>query len=83
MTARWPTDEAGRFVWIVTWGVPGRPQWHAVLVRAHEPDEAISIAREAYPDRLPPDAAVLVSPEAARSVLEGRPDPTVAALRLL
>ena len=76
-------DEAGRAVFVVTWGRPGRRDWRAVLVLAYEADEALAVARHAYPELLPPDAAVLAADATARSVLAGSPDPTVAHLPLL
>jgi hypothetical protein len=78
-----PTDDEGRYVWVVTWGRPGRIDWKAVVVLAYEGEEARQIARAAMPDRLPPDAAVLAAPATARSVLAGTPDPAVAHLPLL
>jgi len=66
-----PCDEAGRFVWLVTWGRPGRVDWLAVLALAHEPDAALAAARRAYPDRLPPEDAFLASAATARAVLAG------------
>jgi hypothetical protein len=66
-----PCDEAGRFVWLVTWGRPGRVDWLAVLALAHDPDAALAAARQAYPDRLPPDEAFLASAPTAQAVLDG------------
>lgn len=78
-----PTDDAGRYVWVVTWGRPGRRDWRAVLVKAFDADEARHAARDAYPELLPPEGVVLAAPATARSVLDGRPDPTVRHLPLL
>jgi hypothetical protein len=78
-----PADEQGRYVWVVTWGRPGRRDWQAVLVLAFEADEARAVARLAYPHILPPDAAVLAAPATARSVLDGTPLATVAHLPVL
>ncbi|MDQ1438965.1 MAG: hypothetical protein QOK43_2594 [Acidimicrobiaceae bacterium] len=78
-----PTDAQGRYVWVVTWGRPGRTDWRAVLVLAYEAEEACNLARDANRDLLPPDAAVLAAPATARSVLDGRPAATVAHLPLL
>jgi hypothetical protein len=64
-------DEAGRHVWVVTWGRPGRRDWRAVLVLAYEAEEARVIARHANPGLLPPDAAVLAAPATARAALRG------------
>jgi hypothetical protein len=78
-----PVDAAGRHVWVVTWGRPGRRDWKAVLVFAYEADEARHIARDAYPGLLPPDAAVLAAPATARAVLRGEPSGTATHLPLL
>jgi hypothetical protein len=72
VTHRLPRDDDGRVVWIITWGRPGRVDWLAVLVTAFDPDEALEVARRAYPDRLPPDSAVLASPSTARAVFGGQ-----------
>jgi hypothetical protein len=76
-------DKQGRHVFVVTWGRPGRRDWRAVLVLAYDPDEACVTARAAYPDLLPPEAAVPASPATARAVLSGRPEPTAANLPIL
>ena len=76
-------DGAGRHVWVVTWGKPGRRDWRAVLVLAYEADEARALAHDAFPDLFPPDAAVLAADATARSVLAGSPDATVAHLPVL
>jgi hypothetical protein len=72
VTDRLPRDDDGRVVWIVTWGRPGRVDWLAVLATAFDPDEALELARRAYPGRLPPDSAVLAAPSTARAVLAGQ-----------
>ena len=74
------TDETGRFVWLVSWGQLHRTDWLAVLVKAYDPDEAIAVARDHYPDRLPPESAVLAAEPTARAALDGTP--TAAASRL-
>lgn len=78
-----PTDDQGRYVWVVTWGRPGRVDWKAVLVKAYDAEEARHAARDAYPDRFPPEGVVLAAPATARSVLEGRPDATAKNLPLI
>jgi hypothetical protein len=78
-----PTDDAGRYVWVVTWGRPGRMDWRAVLVKAYDAEEARQAARDEYPHLLPPEGVVLAAPATARSVLAGRPDATVKNLPLL
>ena len=65
------TDDRGRFVWLVSWGQMHRTDWRAVLVKAYEADEAIAVASAAFPDRLPPDRAVLAAEPTARAALEG------------
>jgi hypothetical protein len=64
-------DAAGRHVWVVTWGRPGRVDWKAVLALAYDPDHALALARRRFPDLRPPDAAVLAAAATARSVLAG------------
>lgn len=78
-----PTDDQGRYVWVVTWGRPGRIDWRAVLVMAYDADEARQHAVTANPHLLPPDGVVLAAASTARSVLDGTPDPTVRNLPLL
>ena len=69
-----PTDEAGRFVWMVTWGRPGRADWQAALVLAHDVDEARVVAAEAQPGRLRPQEAFLADEPTARVVVDGDAD---------
>lgn len=64
-------DAAGRHVWVVTWGRPGRVDWKAVLALAYDPEDALALARRRYPDLRPPDAAVPAAASTARSVLGG------------
>lgn len=78
-----PTDDQGRYVWVVTWGRPGRVDFRAVLVKAYDAEEARQAARRFYPGLFPPEGVVLAAPATARSVLDGRPDPTVRNLPLL
>ena len=66
-----PTDPEGRFVWVVTWGRPGRRDWRAVLVKAYDADEAKQAARAAAPELLPPEGVVLASDATAQAVLAG------------
>lgn len=84
MTAAPPTDEAGRFVWTVTWGRPGRADWRAALVLAYDVDEARVVAAEAQPDRMRPQEAFLADDSTARAVLsrEASADPAAAPLTL-
>ena len=77
------TDDRGRSIWLVSWGQMHRTDWHAVLVRAHEPDEALTIAREAFPERLPPERASLAAEPTARAALDGAPTPAASRLRLI
>lgn len=58
------------FVWTVTWGRPGRADWKAVLVVAHDPDEALATAMEARPEWLRPQEVFLASDAVARAVLD-------------
>jgi hypothetical protein len=74
------TDESGRFVFIVAWGRPGRSDWEAVVALAYDADEARALVSEAYPERFRPPHAFAASAATARSVLTGRPDPTVSHL---
>lgn len=78
-----PTDAEGRYVWVVTWGRPGRVDWRAVLVKAYDAEEAKQAACDAYPHLLPPEGVVLAAPSTARSVLAGRPDASAKNLPLL
>lgn len=64
-----PTDDAGRFVWMVTWGRPGRADWRAALVLAYDVDEARVVAADAQPDRMRPQEAFLADDSTARAVL--------------
>lgn len=64
-----PTDGAGRFVWMVTWGRPGRADWRAALVLAYDVDEARVVAADAQPDRMRPHEAFLADDSTARSVV--------------
>lgn len=64
-----PTDIAGRFVWVVTWGRLGRADWQAALVLAYDVDEARVIAADARPDRMRPQEAFLADDSTARTVL--------------
>ncbi|MBW3667634.1 MAG: hypothetical protein KY443_00355 [Actinobacteria bacterium] len=79
-----PTDEAGRFVWTVTWGRPGRADWRAALVLAYDPDEASVVAADAQPDRMRPQEAFLADDTTARAVLlrKGNADPAAAPITL-
>lgn len=65
-----PSDEWGRFVWTVTWGRPGRADWKAVLVVAHDADEALVLATSARPQWLRPQEVFLASEATARAVLD-------------
>lgn len=65
-----PTDEWGRFVWTVTWGRPGRSDWRAVLVVAHDADEALALASRAHPDWFRPHEVFLAGEATARAVLD-------------
>ena len=78
-----PTDDQGRFVWVVTWGRPGRVDWRAVLVLAYDADDARQRARHEYPHLLAPEGVVRANPATAAAALEGRSDPAVANLPLL
>ena len=62
-------------VWVVGWGKLARSDWKSVLVKAHDPDEAMAIAAEAFPDRLRPEYAVQATEALERAVLEGEPLP--------
>ncbi|HEX9968872.1 MAG TPA: hypothetical protein VGB03_01940 [Acidimicrobiales bacterium] len=64
-----PTDDEGRFVWMVTWGRPGRADWHAALVLAYDVDEARSVAADTQPGRFRPREAFLADEPTARAVL--------------
>lgn len=64
-----PSDDRGRFVWTVTWGRPGRADWKAVLVLAHDAEEARLLAAEARPEWLRPQEVFLASEATARAVL--------------
>ena len=66
-----PTDDTGRFVWMVTWGRPGRADWRAALVLAYDVDEARVVAADAQPDRMRPREAFLADDSTARTVLAG------------
>lgn len=76
-------DESGRSVFIVGWGRPGRSDWQAVLVLAHDGDEACAVVADAYPDRFRPQHALPASDATARAVLSGRDDPTIGNLPVL
>ena len=78
-----PSDDQGRFVWLVTWGGLGRSDWLAALVLAYDADDALEAARRALPDRLSPDHAFLASADTARAALSGNRDVRIANLRLL
>jgi len=62
-------------VFVVGWGRLARSDWKSVLVKAHDPDEAVAIAAAAYPDRLRPEYAVQATPALEQAVLEGGPLP--------
>jgi hypothetical protein len=76
-------DEAGRSVFLVSWGRPGRSDWQAVLVVAHDPDEARTRVAEAFPERFRPQHALPAAEATTRAVLAGRHDPTVSHLPVL
>jgi hypothetical protein len=71
-----------RHVFLVTWGQLYRHDWEAVLVKAHDADEARVIAGDAYPERYRPQNIVLASPAVTRAVLAGDRPPGVM-LRVL
>jgi hypothetical protein len=77
------SDEHGRSVFIVGWGRPGRADWQAVLVLAHEADEACALVADAYPERLRPQHALPASDATARAVISGLDDPTIGNLPVL
>ncbi|MBV8960813.1 MAG: hypothetical protein JOZ37_09850 [Actinobacteria bacterium] len=62
-------------VFVVGWGRLARSDWKSVLVKAHDPDEAMAIAAEAFPDRLRPEYAVHATEALERAVLNGDPLP--------
>jgi hypothetical protein len=70
-------------VFLVTWSQPARPDWAAVLVRAHEPDEALAIAAEAHRERFRPQLAVPAAEPVARAVIAGESLPVPSRLRVL
>lgn len=59
-------------MWVVTWGRPGRVDWHAAYVVAFDPDDALVVARSHRPELLPPSAAAPATSSAAAEVLAGR-----------
>lgn len=77
-----PTDDAGRFVWMVTWGRPGRADWRAALVLAYDVDEARVVAADAQPDRMRPQEAFLADDSTALAVLSDDARPGVVPLAL-
>lgn len=62
-------------VFVVGWGRLARSDWKSVLVKAHDPDEALAKAAEAFPDRLRPEYAVHATEALERAVLDGEPLP--------
>jgi len=62
-------------VFVVGWGRLARSDWKSVLVKAHDPDEAVAIAAEAFPDRLRPEYAVHATEALEQAVLNGDPLP--------
>ena len=70
-------------MWLVTWGRPARTDWAAVLVKAHDPDEALRLAAEAHPERFRPTAAVPAAEPVARAVLAGDPLPPQSRFEVL
>jgi hypothetical protein len=54
-----------------------------VLVRAHDPDEAVVIAAGAHPERFRPQYAVPAAQPVARAVIAGETVPASARLRVL
>lgn len=77
-----PTDDTGRFVWMVTWGRPGRADWRAALVLAHDVDEARVVGADARPDRMRPQEAFLADDTTARAVLSNEAGPGAVPLAL-
>jgi hypothetical protein len=73
----------GRTVWLVTWGRPARSDWAAVLVVAFDPDEAMAVATERFPDRWQPTTAVPAAAPVARAVLAGEPLPAQSRFEVL
>ncbi len=67
----------------MTWGRPARTDWAAVLVKAHDPDEAMQVAAEHFPDRWRPTAAVPAAEPVARAVLAGDPLPAQSRFEIL
>ena len=53
----------GPWRWLVTWGVPGRPGWHSLVVMAFDVDEAMVLGAEARPDLPRPRTAFLARQE--------------------
>ena len=62
-------------VFVVGWGQLARSDWKSVLVKAYDPDEALAIAAEAFPDRFRPEYAVQATDALERAVLAGDPLP--------
>jgi hypothetical protein len=52
-------------------------------VKAHDPDEAVVIAAEHFPDRWRPTAAVPASEPVTRAVLAGEPLPPQSRFEVL
>ena len=59
-------------VFVVGWGRLARNDWKSVLVTAHDPDEALAKAAEAFPERLRPEYAVHATEALERAVLDGK-----------
>ena len=53
----------GPWRWLVTWGVPGRPGWHSIVVEAYDADDAMVLGAEARPDLPRPRTAFLARQE--------------------
>ena len=67
----------------MTWGRPSHGDWAAVLVKAHDPDEALQLAADAHPERFRPTAAVPAAEPVARAVLADEPLPPQSRFEVL
>ena len=54
-----------------------------MLVKAHDPDEALQLAADAHPERFRPTAAVPAAEPVARAVLAGQPLPPQSRFEVL
>jgi len=53
----------GPWRWLVTWGVPGRPGWHSMVVEAFDAEDAMVLGAESRPDLPRPRIALLARQE--------------------